>query len=109
MFPRLLAASDIFVLPSLQEAARHGAAWRPWRLGLACIGTRIGGIPESIAHEETGLLVPPADADELAQAIIRMLENPQKTRTMAARGRDFVLENFLRPQSLASVKMEALL
>jgi glycosyltransferase involved in cell wall biosynthesis len=102
--PRLLAASDIFVLPSLQEAA--GTALREaMAAGLACIGTRVGGIPESIAHEETGLLVAPADSGALAQAIIRMLENPQKTRTMAARGRAFVLEHFtLEP---ASLKMEA--
>jgi len=102
--PRLLAASDIFVLPSLQEAA--GTALREaMAAGLACIGTNVGGIPESIADGETGLLVPPADAGALALAILRLLENPQKTRTMAVRGRAFVRENFtLEP---ASVKMEA--
>ncbi len=101
--PRLLAASDIFVLPSLQEAA--GTALREaMAAGLACIGTRVGGIPESIAHEETGLLVPPADAHALAEAIIGLLEHPQKTRTLAARGRAFVLENF--SLEAAATKME---
>ena len=73
--------------------------------GVASIGTRVGGIPESITHEETGLLVSPADPQALAQAIIQLLENPQKTMTLAARGREFALENFtLEP---ASLKMEA--
>jgi len=102
--PRILAASDIFVLPSLQEAA--GTALREaMSAGLACIGTRVGGIPESIQHEETGLLVPPADDKALCEAILRMLENPQQTMTIAARGRAYVRENFaLEP---ACAKMEA--
>jgi glycosyltransferase involved in cell wall biosynthesis len=102
--PRILAASDIFVLPSLQEAA--GTALREaMAAGVACIGTNVGGIPESIIHDDTGLLVPPADAGALAQAIIRLLEDPQKTRTLAARGQAYVEDHFtLEP---ASAKMEA--
>ncbi len=102
--PRLLAASDLFVLPSLQEAA--GTALREaMAAGVACIGTRVGGIPESIKHEDTGLLVSAGNAPELSEAIIRLLENPTLTRTMAARGRAFVEEHFtLEP---ASIKMEA--
>jgi len=101
---RLLAATDIFVLPSLQEAV--GTALREaMSAGLACIGTNVGGIPESIRHEDTGLLVPPADVGALAQAIIRLLEDPHQAQTLAVRGREFVREHFtLEP---ASVKMEA--
>jgi glycosyltransferase involved in cell wall biosynthesis len=101
--PRLLAATDIFVLPSLQEAV--GTALREaMAAGLACIGTNVGGIPESIRHGDTGLLVPPADVQSLAQAILQLLGNPQKAQTLAVRGRDFVSEHFtLEP---ASIKME---
>src|SRR5258706_13027860 len=102
--PRVLAASDIFVLPSLQEAA--GTALREaMAASMACIGTRVGGIPESIIDGETGVLVPPADAHALAEAIMGLLANPHKARTLAARGRAFVQENFtLEP---ASIKMES--
>jgi len=101
--PRLLAAADLFVLPSLQEAA--GTALREaMAAGLPCIGTNAGGIPESIQHEETGLLVPPADARALAQAICRLLENPHQAQTLAVRGREFVREHFMLEP--ASVRME---
>ena len=102
--PRLLAATDIFVLPSLQEAA--GTALREaMAAGLACIGTRVGGIPESIQHDETGLLVPPADVRALAAAIIQLLQDPHKAKTLGVKGRDFVRAHFtLEP---ASVRMEA--
>jgi glycosyltransferase involved in cell wall biosynthesis len=101
---RVLAASDLFVLPSLQEAA--GTALREaMAAGLACIGTQTGGIPESITHEETGLLVPPSDSGALAQAIIQLLGNPHQAKTLAVRGRQFALDHFsLEP---ASVKMES--
>jgi len=55
----------------------HGAAGSD-AAGLACIGTRVGGIPESIAHDDTGMLVPPKDAPALAQAIIYLLEIRKK-------------------------------
>jgi glycosyltransferase involved in cell wall biosynthesis len=101
---RILAASDLFVLPSLQEGA--GTSLREaMSIGLACIGSRVGGIPESILDGETGVLVPPADEYALAEAIIDLLTHPQKARTMAVRGRAYVQENFtLEP---TSAKMEA--
>jgi glycosyltransferase involved in cell wall biosynthesis len=40
------------------------------------IASRVGGIPAVIDHERTGLLVPPADADALADALRRLLERP---------------------------------
>ena len=102
--PRLLAASDLFVLPSLQEAA--GTALREaMAAGLPCIGTNVGGIPESIRHEDTGLLVPPGDAQALAAAILGLLADSPKAQTLAARGREFVRAHFtLEP---ASIRMEA--
>jgi glycosyltransferase involved in cell wall biosynthesis len=102
--PRLLSASDLFVLPSFQEAA--GTALREaMAAGLACIGTNVGGIPESIQHDATGLLVPPGDVQTLAEAIIGLLADPPKAQALAARGREFVRAHFtLEP---ASIRMEA--
>jgi glycosyltransferase involved in cell wall biosynthesis len=44
--------------------------------GTPMVGTRTGGIPEAIEHERTGLLVRPHHADELAAAIVRLLQAP---------------------------------
>jgi glycosyltransferase involved in cell wall biosynthesis len=90
---RLLSASDLFVLPSLQEAA--GTALREAMMaGLPAIGTRVGGIPESIAHEKTGLLVPPADSAALAAAIGRLLGNESERQTLAHAGQAFIEKYF---------------
>lgn len=91
--PRILAALNIFVLPSLMEAA--GTALREaMAVGLPSIGTRVGGIPDSISHEETGLLVPPANASELASAIQRYLEKPEWAKAMGDRGQLWVKKQF---------------
>jgi glycosyltransferase involved in cell wall biosynthesis len=101
--PRFLAAADLFVLPSRQEAA--GTALREAMLaGLPVIGSRAGGIPESILHEKTGLLVPPGDAGSLAAAIIRVLDNPALAKDLADAGRSFCEAEF--SLSAAAQRME---
>jgi glycosyltransferase involved in cell wall biosynthesis len=73
--PDLLAAADVFALTSRAEAfglALVEAAFA----GLAAIGARAGGIPEIVAPEETGLLVPPDDAPAVAAAIARLARDP---------------------------------
>jgi len=42
-------------------------------IGQAIVATRAGGIPEVVAHDQTGVLVPPRDADALATAIVHPL------------------------------------
>ncbi len=91
--PRVLAATDLFVMPSLQEAA--GTALREAMFsGIACIGTNVGGIPESIQDGETGLLVPPADPGALASAISRLLADPPQAGRLAERGKAWIRDHF---------------
>jgi glycosyltransferase involved in cell wall biosynthesis len=61
------------------------------------VATRVGGIPESVHHEETGLLVPAADPAALAAAIERLLANPNECRRFGAAGRKLMLELHARP------------
>lgn len=77
----LLPAFDIFVLPSLKE----GLPYVLLEAGLAklpIIATSVGGIPELITREHTGLLVPPGDAPTLTQAITSLLESPELRQTL---------------------------
>jgi glycosyltransferase involved in cell wall biosynthesis len=62
--------------------------------GVPCIGTQVGGIPESIADGKTGLLVPPADEAALAQAMERLLADPSEAASLAEAGKQFVRANF---------------
>lgn len=67
-----IAQSSLFVLPSLGEGLGI-VLLEAQALGVPVIGTDVGGIPDVIEHEKTGLLVPPADVKALAEAIVRML------------------------------------
>jgi glycosyltransferase involved in cell wall biosynthesis len=58
------------------------------------IGTSLEGIPELITDGETGLLVPPRNPDALAQAMLRMIENPTRAKAMARAGRKRVEARF---------------
>ena len=44
------------------------------------MASRVGGMPEIVVEGETGLLVPPGDADALAEAIVCVLADPDLTR-----------------------------
>jgi glycosyltransferase involved in cell wall biosynthesis len=84
--PGLLSQATVFALPTLREP--FGIAFLDaMACGIPCVGTRIEAIPEIVRDGETGLLVPPADADALAEAILRLLRDPVLARAMGARGR----------------------
>jgi glycosyltransferase involved in cell wall biosynthesis len=91
--PDLLASSDLFVLPSLFEGLPLSileamAAGRP------VIASAIGGNDEAVVHGGTGLLVPPADPDALAQAIRLLLSDASLARCFGAAGRAHAQREF---------------
>ena len=91
--PELFEAADFVVLPSLYEglplvAIEALAATR------TMVATEVDGTPEVILHEQTGLLVPPANPAALAAAIERLLDDPGLASRLASHGRKFVSENF---------------
>ncbi|MDH7515914.1 MAG: glycosyltransferase family 4 protein [Bacteroidota bacterium] len=91
--PALLAASTILCFPSLVP---HFA--RPVieasAMGVPVIASDLGGPQELVRHEETGLLVPAGDVDALAQAILRLLDNPEEARRFGENGTRFAEEHF---------------
>jgi glycosyltransferase involved in cell wall biosynthesis len=56
------------------------------------IGSRVGGIPELIVDGETGVLIPPDDADALGGAIRRALEEPDRMSGMGRKARQRAIE-----------------
>jgi glycosyltransferase involved in cell wall biosynthesis len=70
--PTLLASVNVSVMPSLNEALSN-VLLESMAAGAPTVATRVGGTPEAVVDGQTGLLVPPADADALATAIIRLL------------------------------------
>jgi glycosyltransferase involved in cell wall biosynthesis len=90
---RLLAAMDIFVLPSLHEALPI-AALEAMATGLPVIATSVGGTPEVVRDGESGLLVPASDEEGLYEAIIRMLDDQGLAERLAMAGRERVRADF---------------
>ena len=91
--PALLQSCDVFAMPSLYESfgvcALEAAA-----CGLPVVASKAGGIPDVVAHERTGLLVPPRDPRALAQALLRLARDPELARELGERGREMVLQQF---------------
>ena len=61
---------------------------------LPVASTNVDGIPEAVADGETGLLVPPASSEALAEAIVQLLGDPEARRRMGEAGRERVAERF---------------
>lgn len=89
----LVKSADLFVMSSVTEGL-GSAVLDAMAMGLAVVGTRAGGIPEAVLHEDTGRLVEPADAHGLAEAITTLLKNRELRREYGDAGRDRVAAHF---------------
>jgi len=89
----VLRAADVFVLPSLLEGLPN-TALEAMASGLPVVASHVDGVPELVADGETGLLVPPGDADRLADAIGHFLGAPELARAMGQAGRERVRAHF---------------
>ena len=77
---------DIFVLPSLNEGMGRVLV-EAMAAGKPVVASNVGGIPDLVKDEITGLLVPPGDQQALANAIMRLADNPSEARRMGAAGK----------------------
>lgn len=91
--PDLMAAADLFVLPSVAEAFGLVLAEALY-LGTPVVSTTVGGIPEIVEDGVDGRLVPPANAKALVETIANLLRHPAKRQQMAGVGREKVLQKF---------------
>ena len=89
-----LSAADIFVLPSKRPEPNATVLIAAMAMGLPCIGTAIGGTVETLVPDVTGLLVPPADPDALADAMRTLATDAEKRARMGRAGRERALAMF---------------
>jgi glycosyltransferase involved in cell wall biosynthesis len=102
--PALLRHCRIYVQPSLVESFGIAAA-EAMASRLPVVATRVGGLPELIAHRktdaETGILVPPGDADALAKAVLALAADPARACEMGKAGRARVESEFTLQRHVA--------
>ena len=102
----ILKASDIVVVPSVWEEAFGLVIAEASACGVPVIGSRIGGIPEVLLDQETGILTTPADVDELVRGIERLLYDRNLRKYFSDTGRKHAENNFdLQIQVSETVKL----
>ena len=99
--PDTLMAFDVSVQCSLNE--NLGGSIESLLMERPLVASDVGGLPDAVQHERTGLLVPPGDADALAAAITRLLLDRPFARTLAAQGRAFALERLTLSRTVAEL------
>ena len=90
---RIIAAADVFVLPSLYEGLPI-AMLEAMALGRPVVASRVGGVPEAIDDEVDGLLIDPLDPAQLAEKILTLFHNPELRRRLSANAAQKVRDQF---------------
>jgi glycosyltransferase involved in cell wall biosynthesis len=91
--PELLADADLFVLSSRSEGLPVSVL-EAMAAGLPVVATDVGGVSELVLDGETGLLVPPADATALAEAVEGLLRDRELRRRFGVSARSRVEQDF---------------
>lgn len=91
--PDVMRESSIFCLPSYGEGTPV-SVMEAMSCGLPIVATRVGGIPDIVLHNQTGLLVDKGDIQGLAEALIALLGNPDLMARFTQAARMFAWEHF---------------
>lgn len=91
--PEVIPQCEVIVLPSYREGTPR-VLLEAAACGVAVVATDVPGCREAVRRDVTGLLVPPRDAEALAEAISTLLADPARCRAMGQAGRRFVHQVF---------------
>ena len=89
---RIMKSSSVVVVPSRMESLPTTVK-EAFYLNVPVIGTNVGGIPELIKNNETGILIPSENPSKLAQAVNELLSDKEKAEKLATNGNTFVKNN----------------
>jgi glycosyltransferase involved in cell wall biosynthesis len=91
--PAVYSDLDLLVLTSLNEGTPVTVI-EALATGVPVVASEVGGVPDVVTHQETGLLVPSGDAEATAQAILQFLRAPERAQRLALAGQRVVLGRF---------------
>ena len=96
--------SDIYFQPSLAES-QGIAVIDAMMMGLPCVVSNAGGLPESVVNGKTGYIVDPHDTDTMVEKILDLLENEDLRRKMGNAGKEYYLNNFSHKRWIQEMKI----
>ncbi|MCL6630548.1 MAG: glycosyltransferase, partial [Armatimonadetes bacterium] len=102
---QLFEEASVVVLP-YTEASQSGVLAVAYAMGKPVVATAVGSLPEGVEEGVTGLLVPPADSDALAQAIITLLEDDKLRREMGQKAFEKATVGDFSPSNIAKRTQE---
>lgn len=91
---RRFAAAWVQAVPSCWEEPFANVALEAMMRGTAVVASDAGGLTEIVHHGRTGFLVPPGDADALAEALLHLLQDVRLAERMGRCGREIALTHF---------------
>jgi glycosyltransferase involved in cell wall biosynthesis len=106
----MLRGADVFVLPSSADAFPY-AILEAMSVGRPIISTDVGGIPEAIVNQESGLLVSAGNPHAITRSLLELLDDPSLRARLGGAARKRVAQRFSRPamiEGIARVYEEAL-
>jgi glycosyltransferase involved in cell wall biosynthesis len=98
-----LESMDLYVQPSRDEALGI-AAIEAMAMGKPVVASRVGGLPEVVDHERTGLLVTPDDPEKLSDAILSLLQDDVRRKAMGELGAQVARERFDVRSSVTAIE-----
>ena len=105
----LFRKTTVFCLPARFDRSPHVLV-EAMSAGKPVVATNVGGIGDAVIHSKTGLLVERENKDDLARALLLILENPETAREMGQAGKQVMLENFtwdiVAERMLATIRRE---
>jgi L-malate glycosyltransferase len=93
--PEYINKMDIFAVPSTEDSESFGvAAVESMACGIPVVVSNVGGLPEVVLEGKTGFVVEKENPSQLADAFIKLLEDPELRRKMGLNGIEHVKENY---------------
>jgi len=96
--PRCVAALDIGVISSTGSEALSRVALEYMACALPVVATTVGGIPDIVEDGTVGYMVPPGDSGKMAEAIIKLIEQPDMAKRMGQEGRNRAVNIYSRKE-----------
>lgn len=101
--PAMMGSMDILVHPTSQEGSGR-IVMEAMTAGKPVVGVRSGGVQELIQDGETGILVEPGSAEQLAASVIQLLSNPEKSKQFGVNAETYAQKYFSHETMMASIQ-----